>query len=176
METRLKKANPGLQKANPELQKVNPGLQKANPGLKNVDSAFKKRLTGLQKANPELQKANPGLKNVDTLFKKQLSGLQKAHNKNKEEEMPEKSRYPGQDFSHKDYLAWLRRVYTWLLTQVGEAGLWVMAAEHVTIEEGEVINHRLDLSPGDHTMRFTPLNAAMEPGMPVEVEFTVVAE
>ena len=35
--------------------------------------------------------------------------------------MPIKSRYPDRDFSHRPYLLWLRRVYAWLLTQVGES-------------------------------------------------------
>lgn len=35
--------------------------------------------------------------------------------------MPIKSRYPDRDFSHRPYLLWLKRVYAWLLTQVGES-------------------------------------------------------
>ena len=35
--------------------------------------------------------------------------------------MPVKSRYPDRDFSHRPYLLWLKRVYAWLLTQVGES-------------------------------------------------------
>ncbi|MCK5832926.1 hypothetical protein KAH81_04555 [bacterium] len=35
--------------------------------------------------------------------------------------MPIKSRYPDRDFSHRPYLLWLKRVYAWLLTKVGES-------------------------------------------------------
>ena len=58
--------------------------------------------------------------------------------------------------------------------KMGEEGLWQPVIDHVIIEDGVVINFRLfDMVPGDYTAKFTPRNAAEEPGTPSEVSFTV---